>query len=71
VLDVAVVVADVLDVVVVAGGGGSATPTVGILPAKIELESAHISATAIANFFMDLAPLRLRKMPKFLHKKEW
>lgn len=61
-------VLDVLDVVV--GGGSSDLPTVGMLPAKIEVDSAQISATAIAIFFIGLAPLRLRKMPKFLHKKE-
>jgi hypothetical protein len=43
------------------GGGGSATPTVGMLPAKIEVDSAHISATAIANVFMDLAPFEVEK----------
>ena len=36
------------------GGGGSATPTVGMLPAKIELDSAHTSTSAIAILFMDL-----------------
>jgi hypothetical protein len=51
---------DVLDVV--GGGGGSDLPVVGISPAKIEVESAHISATAIANRFIDSAPLEaLRK----------
>ena len=53
-------VLDVLAVLDVAGGGGSDLPVVGISPAKIEVESAHMSITAIANFFMDfcfLAPL--------------
>lgn len=36
------------------GGGGSATPTVGMLPAKIEVDSAYTSTSAIANLFMDL-----------------
>jgi hypothetical protein len=54
-------VLDVAAVVVVGGGGGSAAPTVGMLPAKIEVDRAQISVTAIANFFMHLAPLRLRK----------
>jgi hypothetical protein len=34
------------------GGGGSATPTVGMLPAKIEVDSAHMSTTAIASLFI-------------------
>jgi hypothetical protein len=62
-------VLEVLDVVV-GGGGSSALPPVGILPAKIGLESAHMSANAIASRFMDFAPLRFRKMPRFWHKKE-
>lgn len=59
---------NVLDVV--GGGcGGSVLPVVGMSPAKIEVDKAHISATAITNFFMGVAPLRLRKMPTRLHKK--
>lgn len=47
-------VLDVLAVLDVAGGGGgSDLPVVGISPAKIEVESAHMSITAIENFFMD------------------
>ena len=61
-------VLDVLDIVVGAGGG-SAKPPVGMLPAKIEVDSAHMSASAIANRFMDVAPFEVEKMPKFLHKK--
>lgn len=58
----------VLDVVV--GGCGSATPTVGMLPAKIEVESRHISAIAIATGFIVCSSfLRLRKMLRILHKK--
>ena len=54
-----------LDVVAGGGGGGSDLPVVGISPAKIEVESAHISATAIANRFIDSAPLEaLRKDAK-------
>jgi len=53
------------------GGGGSDLPQAGISPAKIEVESAHMSASAIANRFMDFAPFEVEKMPKFLHKKEW
>jgi hypothetical protein len=45
------IVLDVLDVLDVAGGGGgSDLPTVGMSPAKIEVDSAHMSASAIANF---------------------
>lgn len=47
-------VLDVLDVVV--GGGVSDLPSAGMLPAKIGDDSAHISASAIANRFMDVAP---------------
>lgn len=44
-----------LDVVDVAGGaGGSDLPPAGISPAKKDVDSAHMSATAIANFFMGL-----------------
>lgn len=51
---------DVLDVpdVVVGGGGSSDLPPVGMLPAKIEVDSAHTSTNAIANRFIDVAPLR-------------
>jgi hypothetical protein len=52
-------VLDVLDVLDVAGGGGSDLPPVGISPAKIEVDNAHMSASVIANRFMDVAPLRL------------
>jgi hypothetical protein len=44
-------VLDVLDVVVDAGGS-SDLPSVGMLPAKIEVDSAHMSTSAIANRFM-------------------
>jgi len=52
-------VLDVLDVAGGGGGGGSDLPLVGISPARIEGESAHINTTAIAKFFMVfvLAPL--------------
>ena len=59
----------VLDVVV--GGGVSDLPSVGILPAKLKVDSVHMSASAIANRFMDVAPFEVEKMPRFLHKKEW
>ncbi len=63
-------VLDVLDVLDVAGGGGgSDLPPVGISPAKIEVDSTHIRASAIANRFMDVAPLRLRKCRDFYIKK--
>jgi hypothetical protein len=49
---------DVLVVLDVAGGGGSDLPVVGISPAKIDVDSAHISTTAIASCFMGcLAPV--------------
>jgi hypothetical protein len=35
------------------GGGGSTMPPVGMLPAKIEVDSAHMSASVIANRFME------------------
>lgn len=55
-------VLDVFDVLVVldvaGGGGGSDLPVVGISPAKIEVDSAHMSTTAIASCFMGcLAPV--------------
>ena len=53
VLDVLEVL-DVLDVVV--GGGVSDLPSAGMLPAKSGVDSAHISASAIANRFMNVAP---------------
>jgi tetratricopeptide (TPR) repeat protein len=60
---------NVLDVLDVVGGGcGSDLPVVGMSPAKIEVDRAHISATAIANFFMDIAPLRLRKCQRIYIK---
>ena len=45
---------DVLDVLDGAGGGGGGSdlPPVGISPAKIEVDSAHMSTSAIANRFM-------------------
>ena len=63
-------VLDMLDVLDVAGGGGgSDLPPVGISPAKIEVDIAHMSASAIASRFMDVAPLRLRKCRNFYIKK--
>jgi hypothetical protein len=63
---------NVLDVLDVVGGGVSALPPVGISPARIEVDSTHMSASAIANRFMGVAPFEvLRKMPTRLHKKEW
>jgi hypothetical protein len=61
-------VLEVLDVVV--GGGVSALPSVGMFPAKIGIDSAQMNASAIAIFFMDLAPFEVEKMPRFLHKRE-
>jgi hypothetical protein len=61
-------VLDVLDVI--GGGGDSDLPPVGISPAMVEIDRAHMSASAIANRFMDVAPFEiLRKMPTRLHKK--
>ena len=34
------------------GGGGSDLPPAGISPAKIEVDKAHTSTTAIANFLI-------------------
>jgi hypothetical protein len=64
-------VLDVLDVLdVVGGGGGSDLPPVGISPAMIEVDSAHISASAIANRFMGVAPFEvLRKCQRVYIKK--
>ena len=68
-------VLDVLDVLDIVGGGGvSALPSVGMFPAMIVVESAHMSASAIANRFIDVAPLRLRKCRDFYingNRKEW
>ena len=62
---VSITVSKVLDVLavlvvldVIGGGGGSDLPPVGISPARIEVDTAHMSASAIANRFMDVAPLR-------------
>ena len=43
-------VLDVLDVI--GGGGSSDLPVVGMLPARIDVDRAHVKTTAIANFFM-------------------
>jgi len=40
-------------------GGVSVIPVLGIIPARIVLESKHVSASAIANRFMDFSPLRV------------
>lgn len=65
-------VLDALDVLDVVAGGGSATPVVGMLPANIEVDSAHMSTTAVTTFFMVCSKLLLRfeKIMSFLHKKE-
>ena len=46
---------------VIGGGGGSVLPPVGISPAKIEVDSAHRSASAITNRFIDVAPSEVEK----------
>ena len=51
------------------GGGGSDQPPVGMLPAKLTLEIAHISASAIVNRFMDFAPFEVEKCRSFYIKK--
>ena len=43
------------------GGGGPTTPTVGMLPAKIEVDSVHMNATAIANFFIGFSSFEVEK----------
>jgi hypothetical protein len=54
VIRVSTTLSNVLDVLDVAGGGGdTGAPPVGISPAKIEPDSAHMSTTAITSFFMD------------------
>jgi hypothetical protein len=62
VMIVSITLSKVLDVLavldVVGGGGGSDLPPVGISPASVEVDIAHMSASAIANRFMDVAPLR-------------
>src|SRR5215217_2277115 len=60
-------VLEVLDVV--GGGGSSALPPVGMLPAKMGVDSAHMSASAIATRFMEFAPLRLKRCRSFYIKK--
>lgn len=73
-MSVSITLSKVLDVlavlVVVVGGGcggGSALPVVGISPAKIEADSAHMSTTAIASSFMVvLAPMSVQKDAKIL-----
>ena len=62
----------VLDVLDVGGGGGSDLPPVGISPAKIDIDRTHISASAIANRFMDVAPFEvLRKCQPVYIKNKW
>ena len=45
-------VLDELDVAGGGGGGGSDLPPAGISPAKIEVDNAHTSTIAIANFLI-------------------
>jgi hypothetical protein len=60
---VSITLSKVLDVLavldVVGGGGGSDLPPVGMSPARIDVDNAHMSANAIANRFMGVAPLRV------------
>ena len=54
-------VPDALDIVA-GGGGGSDLPPVGISPAKIDVESIHISASAIVNRFKSTSSYKPLKM---------
>jgi hypothetical protein len=58
---------DVLEVLDVGGGcGGSVFPPVGISPATIEVDSAHIRTSANANRFIGVAPFEvLRNANRF------
>jgi hypothetical protein len=60
-------VVDVLDVLDVGGGcGGSVFPPVGISPARIEVDTAHIRTSAITNRFIGVAPFEvLRNANRF------
>jgi hypothetical protein len=53
----------VVDVVV--GGGVSARPSVGMFPAKIGVDSTHMSISVTASRFMDVAPFELRNAEIF------
>lgn len=73
---VSITLSKVLDVLavldVVGGGGGSDLPPVGISPARIEVDSAHMSASAIANRFMDVSSFEiLRKCQRVYIKNKW
>ena len=69
VINVTITLSNELDMLDVAGGGGdTGAPPVGISPAKIGVDSAHMSASAVTSFFM-VSSLRFEKMPRFLHKK--
>jgi hypothetical protein len=63
---------DVLEVV--GGGGVPLLPSVGISPARIEVDSAHISASAIANRFIVVSSFEAEKCRKSYidgTRKEW
>jgi len=62
-------VLDVLDVVGGGGGGGSDLPPVGISPAIIGADSAHVSASTIANCFMDVAPFEVLRNCQHIYIK--
>ena len=51
-------------------GGGSGLPPVGISPAKIEGDSAHISASAIASLFMGVAPFEILRKCQCVYIKK-
>jgi hypothetical protein len=66
-------VLDVLAVLdVVGGGGGSDLPPDGISPARIEVDTAHMSASAIANRFIGVSSFEvLRKCQPVYIKHKW
>jgi hypothetical protein len=61
VISVTTTLSNVLAVLDVLGGGGTGAPPVGISPAKIEPDSAHMSTSAIANRFIWFAPSEVEK----------
>ena len=73
---VSITLSKVLDVLavldVVGGGGGSDLPPVGISPARIEVDTAHMSASAIANRFIGVSSFEvLRKCQPIYIKHKW
>ena len=54
-------------VLCVEGGGGDATPIVGMSPAKAETDRAQVKISAIPSRFMDFAPVR--ELPEIWHQE--